>query len=187
MNKLISIFAPVVTLSATNISQGSETYLETDPLTWMLNGRSLNIKRSSTIHNNVTVGLGYFSLELPDIMIDQNRKNKNKGWDVAVNNGYEFYIDYYLSDPDKGWFTGLQMSLYDFEIEKDKNKSNFNSVVSLWRSGYLWRPAGTGFYLMPWAAIGYTQKSSGSNNVNGEKYDVEPVVLFATLYLGYSF
>jgi len=187
MKKMKILCVLLLTLIGTSVTHGSEISIETDPVAWALDGDALHIKRSSTFHSNLTTGFGYFKLELPEFMIDQNKKNRNRGWDVTVDNGYEIYLDYFLSNPDKGWFTGLQMSLYEFEIQRNNGSSNFSNAISLWRSGYLWKPTGAGFYLMPWAAIGYSQKVSGKNSVNGETYDVEPLIFFATLYVGYSF
>ena len=53
--------------------------------------------------------------------------------------------------------------------------------------GYTWQPFDFSFYIKPWAGIGYTSKISGTNNLGNSEYDIAPIMMFATLHLGYTF
>ncbi len=53
--------------------------------------------------------------------------------------------------------------------------------------GYTFQPFDNGFYIKPWAGLGYTTKVAGENILDGHGYDVAPVTMFVTLHVGYTF
>jgi hypothetical protein len=66
-------------------------------------------------------------------------------------------------------------------------RGDFTTVVVMPRVGYLFRPFDAGFYVMPWLGLGATARIGGNVLVGGEKYDVFPLVAFATVHAGWRF
>ena len=167
-------------------ANGSEIYIELDPLDYVFGGGSLLVKRSSTLIKNLRIGVGYFRITLPDFEVNKN-SNKDKGWVVKVTNGYELHFDYHIKNPNKGSYTGLMLTSKEWEIQRNGKSSKYNVIGAVWRYGYIWRPWNSGFYLNPWIGVIFDKKVSGKNVVDGETYEIRKVPVFALLYFGYSF
>jgi hypothetical protein len=75
-----------------------------------------------------------------------------------------------------------------FKISNNYETGNqkFTNGLALAYAGYTWQPLG-GFYLKPWAGIGYTSKLSGNTAVGKSTYTIAPITMFATLHIGYRF
>lgn len=171
---LISIF--FMTIPA----NGSENYIEFDPLDYIFEGASLVVKRSSTFNKNLTIGIGYFKIKLPDFEND-------KGVEGEVTNGYELHLDYHFTHPDKGSYTGLLLIPKEWKIQRNGMSTKYNTIGVVWRYGYIWRPWNSGFYINPWIGVIYEKKASGKNVVDGETYDIPEPPVIGLIYLGYSF
>jgi len=170
-------------LSATN----SNLALEIDPATYGFDGYSVHLKKSFETLPHLQFGLGIYAMDFPDLFVDLNSKNKNKDWDVRLDRGIGFFADYYFDVEQKGFFTGIQVAKQRYEIERNGQKSSYDTTLIMGSFGYLYQPYDNGFYIKPWMGIGYQDKSSGSNVVNGVEYDVASVLPFATVHLGYKF
>lgn len=58
--------------------------LEIDPATFAFEGDSLHLRwRSDASHWRW--GLGTYSLEIPDALVDMNEHNKKQGWGVTID------------------------------------------------------------------------------------------------------
>jgi len=133
---LISTFFMVIP------ANGSENYIEVDPLDYVFEGVSMVVKRSSIFTKKLTIGVGYFNITLPDI-------EKDKGVGGKVTNGYELHFDYHFTNPDKGSFTGLLLTSKEWKIQRNGMTSKYKTIGAVWRYGYIWRPWNSGFYLNP--------------------------------------
>jgi hypothetical protein len=65
--------------------------------------------------------------------------------------------------------------------------ARFNAALLMARVGYQWFPTRHGFYVMPWLGLGASAALSGERTVGGERYNVSPVIAFATLHTGWRF
>jgi hypothetical protein len=136
------------------------------------------------------IGLGVYAMDFPDLIVNLNPENKNKGWNVRLNQGVGLFGEYHFSEVNKKWFVGTQIALQEYKIEKNNEvgSEKFNTFLGLGYAGYTFKPfKNNGFYIKPWAGIGYTTKTSGTNVLGSSEYDVSPILLFAAVHLGYTF
>ena len=174
---IVSLISTVFMVIPAN---GGENYLEVDPLDYVFQGASLVVKRSSTFTKNLTIGVGYFNITLPDFKND-------KGVEGKVTNGKELHIDYHFTNPDKGSFMGLLLISKELKIQRNGMSSKYKTIGAVWRYGYIWRPWSSGFYLNPWVGVIFEKKVSGKNVVDGATYEIPEPPIFGLVYVGYSF
>lgn len=174
-------------LMTDTIQKASKIYLESDPSALFFRGFSIIVRRSSTFTKNFTLGIGYYKATLPDFYINENPTHQGKGWNAKVNNGFDLFLDFYIFNPNKGLSTGMVLSMYEFEIQRNGSRSNFNSFVGTWRVGYMWRPFNKYFYLMPWVGLANNKKVSGNNQIDGEKFEIPEWSIVPTIHIGVSF
>jgi hypothetical protein len=165
--------------------------VEIDPTTYMLKGYSLHLRIKPAGCDKWMIGAGTYGLNLPDMLVNLNPKNKNEGWDVRINSAYALYGEYYFKEANQRWFIGEQVGVQNFKISNDTESSadqaKFRNILLMTYFGYSWHPGNGDFYIKPWAGLGYTHKVLGYTTVGNLYYDVAPIFPFVTLHLGYNF
>lgn len=162
--------------------------IETDPATFLLDGYSFHVRMKPKNSEHFVIGLGTYALDIPDVMISMNKKNKDKGWNVRIQSAYALFGEYYLKDANSKWFVGLQAGIQNFKNSngnipnQEMKYSNFILMPSL---GYNWLPFKFPLYIKPWMGIGYTSKISGNNSIENLEYDISPISPFITVHVGY--
>lgn len=175
-----------------SISNSNKTTLsiETDPATFAFKGYAFHFRVKPRTSKHLLLGVGTYSLEMPDFLINMNPDNKDNNWNVKINSAYSLFGEYYFNELHSRWYVGLQAGVQNFKISNgfDANKhaeySNFLIMPSI---GYTWKPFKFPIYFKPWAGLGYTSKITGSSSVNELTYQISPLIPFATLHLGYTF
>jgi len=175
------------TTDSSNYDNKSLCYIETDPSALFFNGFTLQFKRSSLFKHKMILGLGYYRADLPDFWINASSGNKNKDWSARVQNGLDLVADYHLFKANRGLFTGLALSFYNFDINRLGIKSKFTSFVPSLRLGYMWRPFNKWFYVLPIAAVAYNTKISGTNTIAGESLEIRKLSFVPTINIGFNF
>lgn len=177
--------ASVYTDSTKKISQ---LYVETDPTALFFDGFSLAVRRSSTLHRQLSLGWGVYKTTLPEFYINAVESNVGQGWH-ASNLGVDAFADYFVFDPNKGLSLGFQLGYYHFKVDRAGTQANYQSVIETFRVGYLWRPLKRlpAIYLFPWAGVSTNQKVSGSNVVEGETFLLSPWSFVPAIQIGVSF
>ncbi len=167
----------------------TEISLEIDPATFVFNGYGFHIRLKPQNSNHLLFGLGTYAMDMPDILIELNSNNKDKGWDVRLNQAYGLFGEYHFEEVNKKWFVGEQISIQEYKISNDIEEGNkkFSNLLLMTYGGYTWKPFSSNFYIKPWAGIAYTSKISGDNNHGNLEYDIAPILMFATLHIGYTF
>ncbi|MEZ4892938.1 MAG: hypothetical protein R3A50_11165 [Saprospiraceae bacterium] len=163
-------------------------FIETDPSTFALGGYAAHIRFKPANSEHLLLGLGTYSLDFPEVMINMNGKNKDKGWDLRIKNAYSFFGEYYFSEAGKKWYTGLQLGVQNFRLKNEaviEDQANFQNLIVMPSLGYSWTPFKFPLYLKPWLGLGYTTKLSGENVLQEQTYDIAPLVPFFTLHVGY--
>lgn len=168
----------------------SQWAVEVDPATFILDGYSLHGRYSLEDYPAWRIGIGVYSLEFPDAMIDMTSANQNEGWDLNLQQGVGLFAERYFNPDNSGWFTGLQLAGHDFALANSTlapgEKDEYTNVLIMPYGGYLF-PLASNVYVQGWAGAGYTEKVSGSNTLSGEEYKISPIFAFAAVHLGYSF
>jgi hypothetical protein len=165
----------------------SLNYIETDPSALFFNGFTLQFRRSSLFKNRMILGIGYYRANLPDFWINASPGNKDKGWSAKVQNGLDLIVDYHLFKANRGTFTGMAWSFYNFNIKRIGLKSKFTSFVPSVRLGYMWRPFSRWFYILPIAAVAYNIKISGESTIAGTSLEIRKWSFVPTINIGFSF
>lgn len=163
--------------------------LEIDPVTFAFSGYSAHLRIQPKSNEHLLLGAGIYAMNLPSAIVDFNENNRDKGWNVRINQGYGLFSEYYFDKANKKWFLGAQTSIQQYKIENDKENgdSKFNNALIMAYGGYSFQLFQSNLYIKPWAGIGYTTKISGKNRLGESTYDVAPITMFATLHIGYTF
>lgn len=196
MIKLTSIALLLLAIHSTLLAQNtnktnSTTYsIETDPSTFVLKGYAIHFRIKPKNSKHVVIGAGAYGLNLPNVMVDLNKNNREKGWDVRINSAFSFFGEYYFKKPNSKWFVGLQIGVQNYRIT-NKNiankESTYSNILVMPSIGYTWQPFKFPLYMKPWLGIGYTSKIFGTNSIDNLTYEISPLVPFVTLHIGYTF
>lgn len=176
--------------SAAASERNTQISVETDPSTFSLGGYAAHLRISPTGMPHWVFGAGAYSLTFPDAMVDLNKNNRKEGWDVQLRQGLGLFGEYYFDPSNQGWFVGGQLAHHAFRIENANlvsGNQEFSNVLLMAHAGYRWFPLNNGFYVQPWAGIGYTRKIGGSTTLGSDAYDIAAVMPFATMHVGYRF
>lgn len=196
--KMISLaMLTVIGLATSGVkAQGTATEdkttfsIETDPSTFVFNGYAFHIRIKPRNSKHFVIGAGTYGLNLPGIMVDMNKDNKDKDWNVKIKNAYSLFGEYYFKEANSKWFVGLQAGVQNFKNTNDNiagKESKYSNAILMPSIGYNWQPFKFPMYVKPWFGVGYTSKISGSNSIDNLEYDISPLLPFATLHVGYTF
>ncbi len=167
----------------------TEISVEIDPATFGFKGYGIHLRIKPNNSEHLLIGIGAYAMDFPSVLVDFNNKNKDKGWNIRLNQGYGVFGEYHFSEVNKKWFVGGQLALQEYKIENETivGSEKFTNSLLMAYGGYTWQPFDFGFYIKPWAGIGYTSKLSGTNTLGNSEYDIAPIMMFATLHFGYTF
>ena len=195
-SKVILALSLIIGMSASVSAQENETTnktkfsIEIDPATFAFKGYGAHLRIQPKNSKHLLVGAGIYAMDFPDMIVDFNPKNKNKGWDVRLSQGVGLFGEYHFSEVNKKWFVGTQLALQEYEIKNanEIGSEKFSTFLGLGYGGYTIQPfKNNGFYIKTWAGVGYTTKTGGENILGNSEYDVSPILLFAAVHLGYTF
>lgn len=164
--------------------------LETDPSTFVLGGYAAHLRIKPAASKKLVFGIGTYALNLPDVMVNMNSDNKDKGWEVSIKQAYSLFGEYYLNQANSGLFIGLQAGVQQYRIGNSNTTGghqNHTNLLLMPSVGYTWKPFKVPFYIKPWAGLGYTKKLDGDLHIGNQQYHISPVVPFVTLHVGYTF
>ncbi|MBW8889660.1 MAG: hypothetical protein JF616_18035 [Fibrobacteres bacterium] len=163
--------------------------VEIDPATLAFAGYGIHIRFAPKRLPGVTTGVGAYAMDFPDFLVAMNPENADEGWKARLDMGLGLFSEYHFTAINQGWFAGTQAGIQRFAIEKRSvaGTARFTNLLLMGYGGYAWRVFDSGFYVKPWAGIGYTSTLSGKTVIGGARYDVLPITGIATLHLGYMF
>ena len=180
-----------IQLSAQEVSTNDKTKLsiEIDPATFAFKGYGVHLRLQPKGCEHLLAGFGTYAMDMPDVLVDFNRNNKNKGWDVRINQGYSLFAEHHFTEVNRKWFVGTQIGVQEFKIENSNTTGSekFSNILAMGYFGYTIKPFKNTLYIKPWAGIGYTSKIGGTNTLDTLKYDIASITMFATLHIGYTF
>jgi len=173
---------------AQNTEKKSTLSIEIDPATFAFKGYGVHLRFKPKNSEHLLLGIGTYAMDMPSALVDINKENKGKNWQVRINQGIGLFGEYHFSEVNKKWFIGSQLAIQQFKIQNEKITGNqlFTNGLFLGYAGYTWK-IGQHFYLKPWAGIGYTTKISGANKLGDSTYNIDPILIFSALHIGYTF
>ncbi|MBY0482317.1 MAG: hypothetical protein K2Q21_13235 [Chitinophagaceae bacterium] len=185
------LFCAITTQAQDNRSVGKTSFsIETDPSTFVFKGYAFHIRIKPKNSRHLVIGAGTYALDLPDVMVDINKDNKSKGWNVRINSAYSLFGEQYFGKANEKWFVGLQTGIQTYRIINDNivgKQSKYSNLLLMPSVGYNWHPFKFPLYIKPWAGVGYISKISGSNSIDNFLYNISPFTPFLTLHIGYTF
>lgn len=196
--KMISLAMLTVIGLATSEVQAQDTAtenkttfsIETDPSTFAFKGYAFHFRIKPKNSKHLLFGAGTYGLDLPTVMVDMNKDNKDKGWNVIINSAYSLFGEYYFKEANAKWYIGLQAGIQNFKNTNDNianKESKYSNLILMPSIGYNWQPFKFPMYVKPWFGVGYTSKLSGNNSIDNLEYNISPLVPFVTLHVGYTF
>lgn len=193
-SSILTVFSATVLLfsSISNGVAASTRYaVETDPATMLLNGYAAHIRIAPASFTRWSFGFGTYALDVPDLMIDMNSANRDQGWESRLQSGNGIFGEYFLSNSYKGWYIGGQISQQRYQILNNRQgseKTQYVNALLMFHWGYRWYPSTkSNWYLQPWLGLGYTRKLSGETHLGDQNYEIDPIMTFTTVHVGYSF
>lgn len=181
------ILGATALFTALTLQAGNDSYaIEIDPSTYAFDGYSVHIKKQFDAVPNVQFGIGVYAMDFPDIFVDLHKNNKNKGWDVRLDNGIGLFADIYNDEHLSGWFYGGQIAFQKYDITNVPGSNSYDTVMFMGHGGYKY-DIDTHWYLKFWGGVGFSHKISGSNVVGNLEYNVPNIVPFGAVHIGYSF
>ncbi len=160
--------------------------VEIDPATFLFEGYGVHIRVAPTESNQLLIGAGTYAMNFPDMLVDLNNQNKNKNWNVRLNQGYGLFGEYYFTETNNRWFVGMQLSTQQYKINQNGSEgSKYTNLLTMGYAGYSLPLGKSRFYVKPWGGLGYSEKLRGSNQVGDQKYNIAALTYFMTLHLGY--
>jgi hypothetical protein len=174
---------------ATAQEQKSKFSIEIDPITYVFKGYSVHLRWQPKNCDHLLLGLGTYAMDLPDAMVNFDSKNKEEGWKVRINQAYGLFAEHHFTEVNHKWFVGGQLGIQEYKIENETiaGSEKYNNILAMGYFGYTFKPFKNNLYFKPWAGLGYTSKISGDNTIGASEYHIAPIMMFATLHVGYTF
>ncbi|MBJ7539761.1 hypothetical protein [Marinomonas transparens] len=159
-----------------SLNQAHALDIEIDPLAYALNGHSVHFGFGG---NQYRFDIGTFGLESPEAFHGDER------YDLEFK-GYGIKLDYLFGRYD-GVFIGVEASSSEVEYTlKSTNQKATRTQISLGpRIGYRIM-YNKNITITPWLGIDLNLDHDDVD-LNGEKFDSQPVSLFPTVHLGWKF
>lgn len=188
MNKLTKTVLAASMLSMTlGASESQSSFsIEVDPATYIFHGYSLHMKKSFATIPKWQFGVGFYAMDFPDVLVNLNKHNRDKGWEQRIDSGIGFFVDYFFQENQQGLFIGAQLAQQKYKLDKNNETTEYTTMLSMGHIGYQY-DFYKKFYIKPWTGIGYQNKVSGENTLFGEEFEIDSLVLFATVHIGYKF
>lgn len=168
----------------------SRLSFESDPMTFLLKGYSLHVRYQPMFTDRFLIGVGTYAMDLPEIILNLNRENRDEGWDVRIRSAYFVTVEFYAKKANHGWFIGEQIGFQSFKVANNaevRGTASFNNLLFLTHLGYSWHPYKGSFFVKPWVGLGLSEMVDGTNRVGGVFYDSGPWFPFFTVHVGYTF
>ncbi|MCB9497802.1 MAG: hypothetical protein H6686_13020 [Fibrobacteria bacterium] len=166
-------------------SSALDFLVETDPATFALKGAAVHVRVRSAAHPGWTVGAGTYALDFPSPMVDLVEANRDEDWEVRIQPGFGLFVDHSNRPDGRGMQLGLQVGMQRYEASAPGRKTGdgYWNLLVMPRAGWEWHPWNNGFYVFPWAGLGWTTTVAG----DAGDFHVAPLVPFATLHAGWEF
>ena len=188
-----AIFLLFISIANAGAQSKSQWSIETDPSTFVFNGYAVHLRFQPANLERWLFGIGTYSMDLPDLMVDMNPNNKAKGWELRIDQGLGFFTEYYFKSGNQGFFVGEQLGLQRFKLKKAEQvnqQTRYTNLLFMSYGGYSWHPLKKsipGLYLKPWGGVGLTTNIEGEARIAEESYEIASLIPFVTLHIGYSF
>lgn len=169
--------------------QKAEFSIEVDPFTFAFKGYGAHFRFKPKRTDHFLIGVGAYAMDMPQPLVNLNKENRDKGWDLRLNQGVGLFGEYHFKTVNRGWFGGVQMGVQEYKIEQEalQGSEKYTNFLGMAFGGYTFQPFDFPLYFKPWGGVGYTSKIGGSNVLGDQEFDIAPVTMFGTLHVGYTF
>ena len=183
----------MITTSISGFAQEKEVgktkfSIEIDPSTFAFNGYGVHLRIQPKNSEKLIIGAGTYAMDFPSVLVNLNAENKDKGWNVRLNQGYGIFGEYHFSEVNKKWFIGAQLAAQQYELQKDLYDGNakYSTILFMGLGGYTLQPFEFPLYFKFWGGVGYLNKISGENYIDNAEYNISPALMFGAVHIGYT-
>ena len=135
------------------------------------------------------VGGEMWRMTFPSTLIEMDEKNKDKGWQRKITEGYVLFYDRFLGEGlNSGGFAGVLFSTFSSEMSRDgySDTATFRSAEVLLRMGYKFTLTER-VHLNPWLGAGPLRKVSDEPvSVADETFHEKSYQVLGTVHLTVS-
>ena len=185
LNRLLpTLLVLIIFSSATGQTSEKTKYsLASDISPLVYNGYSLKLGIIPKVYPQTELALEIFSLDIPELIIEANEANANKGWSEIVEPGIALYFDRKIGANQNALWVGGGIVYLNHFAHKQNEQNKFQQLEYLLRVNYKWYPfEDKGFYLNPYFAFAYRNKLSGDNG----SYKLDSFLVIPSVYISWE-
>lgn len=184
MKTLITIITSLITLFSFGQDSLKNHYtLSADISPYALNGYSIKVGIIPKSLPSYDFSTEIFSMEIPELVVELNNKNKGQNWEEDVNYGIALYSDRKLGNKSNSFWAGIGLVYLNQTAKNELESNSFSQIEALARVNYKWYPFNNGFYVNPYFALAGRQKLNGNNG----SYELSPFMVISSIYLSWEF
>ncbi len=168
----------------------SSLSVELDPVAFLLDGYSVHLRYRPMFSERFLLGVGAYAMDLPEVLVDVNSANRDRGWNARIRSAYTLHAELYAREVNAGWFIGEQVGFQNFRISNHRENgghADFSAFIAMTYGGYSWSPRNRLLYVKPWIGLGFTDKIDGISHIGSSRYKVGLLFPMAALHVGYTF
>ena len=173
----------VVALTPAKGEQKNKLTMALDVSPFAFSGGSFKMGWVPATFSGSEFSLEWFSMEIPQLVVDLNSKNKGKGWKEKVDWAWALYYDQKWGESKNDFYYGLGFVYLKEEVKNDQ-LFQYSQLEYLLRFSYKYHPfESLGFYLQPYVALAYRHKILGHTGT----YSLQPFLVIPSMYLSWEF
>jgi hypothetical protein len=179
-----------VMLAASGTAAAERPVLRVDvePAAYVLRGYSVHLRATNPWVPRLVGGVGAYGFDMPRMLVDVAAGNRDEPWSVRLVVGANVFADYFFgAHADHGWLAGAQLGVQHYRVRRAGEEGRVDTLLLMARVGYEWHPWRQGFYLFPWLGAALGPVLGDVPAVDGDAYDVAPVVPYGAVELGWRF
>jgi hypothetical protein len=185
--KLVVVIALAVAAPAR--ADRPDLRVDAEPVAYVLRGYSIHLRVATPWQPRLIAGVGAYGFDYPRMLVELAPGNRDEPWDVRLVVGTNLFADYFFGRRARdGWFAGGQLGVQRFRVRRGGDEAVVVTGIVMARAGYEWHPwRARGFYLLPWLGAAYGPVLGEAAELDGDRYQVAPVVPYGAVELGWRF
>ncbi|MDX2470694.1 MAG: hypothetical protein QNL04_08995 [SAR324 cluster bacterium] len=159
---------------------------EADPMPFLFNGSSKAVAIKPNSEGHWALWMAEFDMELPEEMINLEKKNKDQGFSHVITPSKGLSLDYLLNPDLDGLYFGAGHFIINNEVSLGDETQTFEITYNFVRVGYYWQISKS-FLFHLWLSAGPQSITEGTNLFDGATYEVAGTRILGGPHFSYKF